>query len=155
MDNLVKISEIFGYVLPIIGAVALIVLIIVLLTLRKTLKNVNITVSKANVTVDGVNEAVGTTTGYLKELKPTVMAVNNMAMSVEAVRATTERVVKRSVKKISKQYNQVKTMVSDMLEKGEQKSVSRVEEVVADLKPTFEGVMEKATEVIDEIKEVV
>ena len=119
MEGLASISQVFGYLLPIIGAVALIVLIVLLLNVNKMLKDVNVTVSKCNPVVDGVNDAVATTNGYLKDLKTTVVAVNNLSMSVEAVRATTERVVKNSASKINKQYDQVKEWVTDALEKRE------------------------------------
>ncbi len=110
MEVLASISEIFKYLLPIFGVLVLGVLIIILIRVFGLLKNVNITVT-------GVNTAVDTTNGYLKELNTTVKTVNNVAMSVEAVRATTERAVKNTAKKWSKQYDQVKTYVTDALEK--------------------------------------
>lgn len=110
METLASISQVFLYLLPIVGVIALGFLISVLIKMGGIMKNVN-------VTVTGVNDAVGTTNGYLKELNTTVKTVNNMAMSVEAVRATTERAVKKAAKTASKQYDQVKTAVSDILEK--------------------------------------
>ena len=117
MESLANISQIFGYILPIVGVCVLIALIVLLINVIKIVKGLNVTVGKANITVDGVNEAVATTNGYLKDLNTTVKTVNNMAMSVEAVRATTERAVKRSTAAWSKQYNQVKGYVLDFLEK--------------------------------------
>lgn len=110
MDSLETISKVFLYLLPIFGVIVLAVLAVLLIRLLGLLKNVNIT-------VNGVNSAVDTTNGYLKELDTTVKSVNNMAMSVEAVRATTERAVKKTAKKWSKQYDQVKAAVTDALEK--------------------------------------
>ena len=111
MDSLANISQIFAYLLPILGAIALCLLIVLLVKMVGILKNMNIT-------VNGVNTAVDTTNGYLKELDTTVKSVNNMAMSVEAVRATTERAVKKTAKKWSKQYDQVKSAVTEVLEKS-------------------------------------
>ncbi|MBQ1521204.1 MAG: hypothetical protein IIZ74_00390 [Erysipelotrichaceae bacterium] len=110
METLANISQVFMYLLPIAGVITLGFLISVLIKMRGIMNNVNITVT-------GVNDAVGTTNGYLKELNTTVKSVNNMAMSVEAVRATTERAVKKAAKTASKQYDQVKTAVTEILEK--------------------------------------
>ncbi|MBQ9037271.1 MAG: hypothetical protein IJJ19_01530 [Erysipelotrichaceae bacterium] len=117
MESLASISQVFSYLLPILAVIALIVLIVVMINVIKVVKGVNVTVTKANPIVDGVNDAVTTANGYLKEFDTTVKAVNNMAMSVEAVRATTSRVVKNSADKWTKQYNQVKQWVLDALEK--------------------------------------
>ena len=61
MDALANISQIFAYLLPILGAIALCLLIVLLVKMVGILKNMNITVT-------GVNTAVDTTNGYLKEL---------------------------------------------------------------------------------------
>ena len=121
MNTLEMIGKIFGYILPIVGVIAVIILIVVLLKVAKILNGFGGTVKKVDITVDGVNEAIGTTNGYLKEFNTTVKAVNNMSMSVEAVRATTERVVKKTAKEWNKQYDQVKGWVTDMLEKHDAK----------------------------------
>ena len=124
MEGLASISQVFGYLLPIIGVVALIALIILLINVINITKDLKVTVTKANPIVDGVNEAVTTTNGYLKEF-------NNMSMSVEAVRATTERVVKNSAKQFNKQYAQVKEWVTDALEKRELEKKSKQQVAVA------------------------
>ena len=111
METLASVSQVFLYLLPIVGVITLCFLISVLIKMRGIMNNVN-------VTVTGVNDAVGTTNGYLKELNTTVKSVNNMAMSVEAVRATTERAVKKAAKTASKQYDQVKTAVGEIIEKA-------------------------------------
>ena len=131
MEGLASISQVFGYLLPIIGVVALIALIVLLINVINITKDLKVTVTKANPIVDGVNEAVTTTNGYLKEFNTTVKAVNNMSMSVEAVRATTERVVKNSAKQFNKQYAQVKEWVTDALEKRELEKKSKQQVAVA------------------------
>ena len=65
MDSLETISKVFLYLLPIFGVIVLAVLAVLLIRLLGLLKNVNIT-------VNGVNSAVDTTNGYLKELDTTV-----------------------------------------------------------------------------------
>lgn len=151
MDALANISQIFAYLLPILGAIALCLLIVLLVKMVGILKNMNITVT-------GVNTAVDTTNGYLKELDTTVKSVNNMAMSVEAVRATTERAVKKTAKKWSKQYDQVKSAVTDVLEKSfapkEEKPVKdpkNIVRVASVEKP--EEIEEKAVEAVKEVIE--
>ena len=81
-----------------------------------------------------------------------------MAMSVEAVRATTERAVKRTAKKWSKQYDQVKSAVTDVLEKSfapkEEKPVKdpkNIVRVASVEKP--EEIEEKAVEAVKEVIE--
>ncbi len=131
MEGLASISQLFSYLLPIIAVIALVVLIIVLLNVIKVVKGLNITVTKANPIVDGVNDAVTTANGYLKEFDTTVKAVNNMAMSVEAVRATTSRVVKNSADKWNKQYTQVKQWVLEALEKRDREKNAVVKTAAA------------------------
>ena len=121
METLEMIGKIFGYILPVVGVIAVIALIVVLIKVIKILSGLGPTVKKVDITVEGVNEAIGTTNGYLKDLNTTVKAVNNMSMSVEAVRATTERVVKKTAKEWNKQYDQVKGWVTDVLERHDAK----------------------------------
>ena len=64
METLASVSQVFLYLLPIVGVITLGVLISVLIKMRGIMNNVNITVT-------GVNDAVGTTNGYLKELNTT------------------------------------------------------------------------------------
>ena len=148
MNTMESISQVFGYILPIIAVIALIVLIVLLLNVNKVIKGLNVTITKANTTVDGVNEAVATTNGYLKDFDVTVKTVNNVAMSVEAVRATTERVVKKSADSVSRQYNQVKGAVTEFLEKRDSKGKTAAENVL-------EKVGETATEVVAKVEEVI
>ena len=110
MDSLATISQVFTYLLPVVGVVVLVILADALIKILKLIKNLD-------VTVNGLNTTVDTTNGYLKELDVTVNSVNNLAMSVEAVRATTERAVKKTAKKWSKQYDRVNSAVSDVLER--------------------------------------
>ena len=130
MDSLATISQVFMYLLPVFGVIVLAALAVLLVKMLGILKNVNITVT-------GVNTAVDTTNGYLKELDTTVKSVNNMAMSVEAVRATTERAVKKTAKKWSKQYDTVKAAVTDALEKNfsQPKEQPKAEEKPKEEKP--------------------
>ena len=116
MDTLANISKVFQYILPIIAVVALVALVVLLVKAIGIVKGLNVTVTKANTTVDGVNEVVGTANGYLKDFDVTVKAVNNMAMSVEAVRATTERAVKKTASSFTKEYDQVKGWVTTFLD---------------------------------------
>ena len=148
MESFESISKIFGYLLPIVGVICVIVLIVVLINVNKIIKNLTVTVTKANTTVDGVNEAVTTANGYLKDFDVTVKAVNNVAMSVEAVRATTERVVKRSADKVNKQYTQVKTWVTDFLEKKDSQGRTTAEQVRDKITETAGEVVAKVEEVI-------
>lgn len=109
MDSFESVSKFFSNILPIVGVLAIVALIVLLIHLIGVLR-------KVKITVNGVNEAVGTANGYLKDFNVTVKTVNNMAMSVEAVRATAERAVKKTAKTWTKEYDNVKTWVTDFLE---------------------------------------
>ena len=55
MDALANISQIFAYLLPILGAIALCLLIVLLVKMVGILKNMNITVTGVNTAVDTTN----------------------------------------------------------------------------------------------------
>ena len=95
--------------LPIFGVLVLLVLFILLIRLIKTFK-------KLNTSLDGVNEAMDTVNVYLKDLNTTVEAVNNIATSVEAVRFTTEKSIKKTTGGISKGFSKVKGWTTGVLE---------------------------------------
>ncbi len=116
MNTLAQISQFFQYILPVAAVIALAALVVLLIRVINVVKNLTVIVTKTNTTMDGVNEAVGITNNYLKDMNVTVKAVNNMAMSVEAVRATTERAVKKTAKTWNKEYEQVKGWVTNFLE---------------------------------------
>ncbi len=147
MDTINKIGEVCSTLLPIFGVLALIALIIFLVYLVKLFKGLNETVTKANTAVDGVNEALDTVNGYIKDLNVTVNTVNNVAMSVEAVRATAERAVKKSAASMSKQYEQVKTWVTEFLNKATStKKTEPVDVIVPTTEDVEEAVVENVTE---------
>ena len=142
METLELIGKIFSYILPVVGVIAVIALIVMLIKIIKILNGFGGTVKKVDVTVEGVNEAIGTTNGYLKELNTTVKAVNNMSMTVEAVRATTERAVKKTAKEWNKQYDQVKAWVTDILEKRDAKKKEAAAKAVSENKVERKEVVE-------------
>ena len=134
METLEMIGKIFGYILPVVGVIAVIALIVMIVKIIKVLNGLGGTVKKVDITIEGVNEAIGTTNGYLKDLDTTVKAVNNMSMSIEAVRATTERAVKKTAKEWNKQYDQVKNWVTDVLEKRDAKKKETAAKAVSENK---------------------
>ena len=103
MDILTKVSEVCGYLLPILGVILLVVLIVLVSKILKTLKK--------------ADEAIVITKGYLQELDTTVKTINNVSMSVEAVRSTMTRVITKFVNKCSKNYDEIKAAVMNLLEK--------------------------------------
>lgn len=104
--------------LPVFALIALLVLIIVMIRLSSLMKRLKITVT-------GVNKAVDTTNTYLGEMDVTVKAVNNLAMSVEAVRFTTEKAVKKSAAEWNKTYHKVKDWVTEALEEADAKKKAK------------------------------
>jgi uncharacterized protein YoxC len=143
MSTLETISQVGSYLLAPLGVIALIALIVALVRLAKVLKDAQVTVGKVNTTVDGANEAVGTVNGYLKDLKTTVNTVNNTASSVEAVRATAESAVKKSLRSMTREYNAVKKAVAGMLPGGRKKGAP-VPAVPQQTEPSAQPAGEKA-----------
>ena len=137
MSSFENVSNFFRNLLPILAVVAILALIVLLIHLISVMR-------KVKITVTGVNEAIGTTNGYLKDFEVTVKTVNNMAMSVEAVRATAERAVKKTAKTWTREYDTVKAWVTDFLENKlprknkAEKATVQVEEVPAEEKKETE-----------------
>ena len=108
MENLEKISRVFGYLLPVLGVVALIILIIVLVKVNKIISGLGTTIGSANQSLDLVK-------GYLGEFNTTVRAVNNMSMSVESVRVTLTSRISKAIKKWAEEYEAIRNMLTSIL----------------------------------------
>ncbi|MBO4538369.1 MAG: hypothetical protein IKX74_01385 [Erysipelotrichaceae bacterium] len=109
MENLEKISKVFGLVLPVLGVIALIILIVLLVKILKIVSGLNTTVGAANESLDLVK-------GYLGEFNTTVRAVNNMSMSVESVRVTLTSLITKAIKKWAQEYETIRNMLTSILE---------------------------------------
>ncbi|MCR5067698.1 MAG: hypothetical protein K6A14_06530 [Erysipelotrichaceae bacterium] len=108
MENLEKISQLFGYALPILGVIVLIILIIVLVKLNKIISGLDNTIGSANQSLDLVK-------GYLGEFNTTVRAVNNVSMSVESVRVTLSSLISKAIKKWAEEYEAIRNMLTSIL----------------------------------------
>jgi len=128
MEFLQLVSQIFGYLLPIIGTIALIILMVVGVKATKLIKrvensltNVDAIVSTANDTIGNLNKTIETANKYVDDFGVTAKTINNVSMTVEAVRFTLEQMVKKFIARWTKEYEQIKNMILSFLEKIENK----------------------------------
>ncbi len=114
MDILATISNVFKYLLPIVGVAVLVALLILLVKVLSILKKVTNIVESLNSTMNKVD-------GYVGDFNVTVKTINNISMSIEAVRVTLEHLVKKAFEAWQKEFDTVKSMVTTLLEKLDKK----------------------------------
>ncbi|MGI6509175.1 MAG: hypothetical protein ACOX1L_01140 [Erysipelotrichaceae bacterium] len=146
MEFLQLISQVFGYILPVAGVIALIILIVLLLRVTKliqkvdnSLTNVDSVVSSANNAIGNLNKTIEMANKYVDDFGVTSKTVNNVSMSIEAVRYTLEQMIKKFIARWTKEYEQIKSLILSFLERAEGKD----EEVVSEKK---EDVSQKESE---------
>lgn len=145
MKTLSMIGAIFQQILPILGCLALIALVIVLIKVITLL-------NKLNKTMDTVGGTIDLVKGYTADMNVTVKTINNVAFSIEAVRLAIERLVKSISTSWVKQFEQLKSQVSLLLEKMDKKEKEKeeaVETIVVEEKKDSEATNNK----IEEVKE--
>lgn len=129
MEFLQLISQVFGYILPVAGVIALIILIVLLLRVTKliqkvdnSLTNVDSVVSSANNAIGNLNKTIEMANKYVDDFGVTSKTVNNVSMSIEAVRYTLEQMIKKFIARWTKEYEQIKNLILSFLEKAENKT---------------------------------
>ena len=105
------ISSYASLLLPIFAAIVLVLLIILVLRILSF-------ISRVDKTVMNVDEILDVSKEYLVDLKTTVHAVNNVSMSVEAVRVTLERMIKKYYRKAVTEVAEVKAWIKEFMEKN-------------------------------------
>ncbi|MGI6608335.1 MAG: hypothetical protein ACOX1F_05070 [Erysipelotrichaceae bacterium] len=130
MEFLQSVSQFFEYLLPILGTIAFIFLIIVAVKAIKLIKNVNnsltsvdTVMSNANTVIENLNKTIEMANKYVDDFGVTAKTVNNVSMSIEAVRYTLEQVIKKIVTRWTKEYEQIKKLILSFLEKAESKVI--------------------------------
>ncbi len=128
MEFLQLLGQIFGYILPFAGTIALVILSVVGLKAVKlikrvesTLTNVDATVTNANNAIDGLNKTIEMTNKYVEDFGVTSKTVNNVSMSVEAVRYSLEKTVKKIIVGWTREYELIKNLTLSFLDKVEKK----------------------------------
>ncbi len=121
MEFLQLVSQIFGYILPVLGTVALIILIILGIKVTKLIKKVEESLTNVDATVGNLNKTIEMANKYVEDFGVTAKTVNNVSMSVEAVRYTLEQMIKKLIARWTKEYEQIKSLVLSFLERAEEK----------------------------------
>ena len=134
MEFLQIVSQIFGYLLPVLGTAVLIILIIVGLRALKliqkvenSLTNIDTVVSNANNTLGNLNKTIEMANKYVVDFSVTSKTVNNVSMSIEAVRYALEQMIIKLIVKWTKEYEKIKNLIFSFFEKTENK----IEEVAS------------------------
>ncbi|MDI9540132.1 MAG: hypothetical protein QM204_01465 [Bacillota bacterium] len=129
MEFLQLVAQIFGYILPVAGTLALIILIVVGIKVAKLIKkvensltNVDTVVSSANNAIGNLNKTIDMANKYVDDFGVTAKTVNNVSMSIEAVRYTLEQMIKKFIARWTKEYEQIKNLILSFLEKAENKT---------------------------------
>jgi uncharacterized protein YoxC len=128
------VSSFFKMILPILGCLVLVVLIILIIRLVLIIKRLHATIDKVDTTLSTTDATIGQAketltkvNGYIDELKPTVNTVVNMSTSVEAVRATTEGLVKKSISSFEKGYGSAKKVFGKYFKKNKADTAAPIE----------------------------
>lgn len=108
-----EISKYASILLPIFGLILVIILIVVAIRFSAL-------ITKLNSTVTNVDEVVGTTKNYLVELKTTVNTMNNVSMTVEAVRVSLSKLFKKFYRKAMTNYEDIKEFFNKLVAKVDQ-----------------------------------
>ena len=103
-----EISKYASILLPIFALILVIILIVVAIRFSLFL-------TKLNSTVTSVDDVVNTTKNYLVELKTTVNTMNNVSMTVEAVRVSVSRLFKKMYRKAMSNYEDIKEIFNNLV----------------------------------------
>lgn len=117
------ISSYASTLLPIFAGVLLILLIILVARLLAFM-------SRVSRTVDNVEDILQVSKNYLIDIRTTISAVNNVSMSVEAIRVTIERLFKKYYRKAVTEVEEVKAWVRKLMADSEKEENATTEVVV-------------------------
>ncbi len=107
------ISSYASLLLPVFAGILLVLLIILVLRILSF-------ISRVDKTVINIDEILDVSKEYLGDLKTTVHTINNVSMSVEAVRVTLERMIKKYYRKAVTEVAEVKAWIKQFMEKNAQ-----------------------------------
>ena len=105
------ISSYASLLLPIFAAIVLVLLIILILRILSFISRID----KAVINLDEILDVVKV---YVIDLKTTIHAINNVSMSVEAIRVTLDRFIKKYYRKAVTEVEEVKAWIKEFMEKN-------------------------------------
>jgi len=106
-DFLLVVSQYANMVVPILLVIVLILLVALLINCIKLVSGFRKTTDKVNGTIDIVND-------YLGELKLPLRVLNNVSMSIEALRAASEETIRSLFDKLQENYQYIKQFLTEL-----------------------------------------